>query len=145
MSCLGSIYLHDCPGQRFIPIWLIVFGCVSLLQSIISFSRRIISCFKPNNEEEGGICLYGSRCGGCCECLIVLFLFAWFIAGSVWVLGYFSDFHSPICQEHPAPCCSVVPYWFSFVIIIMLFSVVFILVTLCIPAIIVMACMYGSE
>ena len=58
----GSIYLHDCPGRKNIPIWLIVFGCVSLVQSFIDIGKR---CFRKKNEEdeEGAVRKEGGRGG----------------------------------------------------------------------------------
>ena len=52
----------------------------------------------------------------CCECLILLFLFAWLITGSVWVFGFYNQFNSTQCQADLTlpECCSAVPYWFSF-------------------------------
>ena len=56
----GAIYLDDCPDRRIIPIWLIVFGCVSLVQSFIDIGKR---CFRKKNEgdEDGAVRERGER------------------------------------------------------------------------------------
>ena len=51
----GSVYLDDCPGRKNIPVWMIVFGCVSLVQSIIDIMKRCFGKKKRNDEEEGSV------------------------------------------------------------------------------------------
>lgn len=116
MYIAGSIYIHGCPGQRLIPIWLIVFGCFSLLQTLLNTCRTVVSCCN-NNDDAGNGGDKASRGGGCCECIIIMFLFAWLIAGSVWVFGY----HGPLASQPCVDCCASVPYLFSFWSIIAIF------------------------
>ena len=50
-TCSGSVYLDDCEDRRTIPIWLIVFGCVSVVQSVIDICKR---CFRKKKDDEEG-------------------------------------------------------------------------------------------
>ena len=110
-----------------------MFGCFSLFQTLINTSRTISSCFIQSTDEEDGnggkrgkAAQHASNGGGCCESLILLFLFAWLITGSVWVFGFYRQFISmpPQCQADVtlAGCCAAVPYWFSFGSIIAIYA-----------------------
>ena len=50
-TCSGSVYFDDCEDRRTIPIWLIVFGCVSVVQSVIDICKR---CFRKKKDNEEG-------------------------------------------------------------------------------------------
>ncbi|CAI8051732.1 hypothetical protein GBAR_LOCUS28310 [Geodia barretti] len=126
MIIIGAIYLDDCPDRRIIPIWLIVFGCVSLVQSFIDIGKR---CFRKKNEgDEDGANRerYAGRSGNCLESILSFFLFIWIIIGSAWVFGYYSRFND--CGED---CCHPVPYIFSFVTLILIYTVSFMICCCC--------------
>ena len=118
------MYLHQCEGRHFIPIWLIVFGAFSLLQIAINiikrFSRR---CITPYIE-------CGTRSCCCLEFLIIIFLFVWTIVGSYWVFGFYWQYAS-CSSSHGVPCCHPVPYIFSFVTLILIYFLVFMTVSCC--------------
>ena len=125
--CIGTIYIHRCPGQNKIPIWLIVFGVFSLLQTIINCMRRCIdTCRRANTpeDEDNTKSSIANRSGGFCEGLVSLFLFAWLIVGSVWVFGYWNTYaYSGTCKPHPElHCCHPVPYLFSFITLIAIYA-----------------------
>ncbi|KAI8520735.1 hypothetical protein Bbelb_004890 [Branchiostoma belcheri] len=48
MIVLGAINLHDCPIQRMIPIYLLVFGCFGILKNIISLAVNMVD---PSSER----------------------------------------------------------------------------------------------
>ena len=104
-----------------------MFGVFSLFQTIINGTRRctesVRDATRPDDDENGGKKpSTANRGGGCCECLISLFLFAWLIVGSVWVFGFWNTYNSPGCDVN---CCHPVPYLFSFVTIIVMYVVGF--------------------
>ncbi|KAJ8298247.1 hypothetical protein KUTeg_024778 [Tegillarca granosa] len=39
MIVIGAIYLHDCPAERYIPIYLIVAGCFGLVKNLSSLGN----------------------------------------------------------------------------------------------------------
>ena len=121
----GAKYFHQCPGRDKIPIWLIVFGVFALIQTIVNGMRRCIETCRESDRTDGedNGPSYASRGGGCCEGLISLFLFAWLIVGSVWVFSYWNTFiYSQQCLESRDLCCHPVPYWFSFITLIVIYA-----------------------
>ena len=124
----GAVYLHRCQGQHIIPIWLIVFGSVSLLQTAINVIKRIFSKNKQGEEEEGAQSNYADRTGSCLETLISIFLFVWIILGSYWVFGFYGRWTvcgSTTCYCHP------VPFLFSYITLIVIYVVSGIFCCLC--------------
>ena len=113
----GTIYLDDCDSlESNIPIFLIVFGCVSLLQTIINIAKRLCGTKKKDDEtaddEEASAF---KRCGSCIESVLSLFLLAWIITGSVWVFGHYNEW-----MDHKDRCNNTV-YIFSFVILVLIY------------------------
>lgn len=117
----GAVYFNRCQGQRIIPIWLIVFGCVSLLQTFINIIKRIFRKNKQREEEEGGQSNYADRTGSCLETLISVFLFIWIILGSYWVFGYYDWWRLCNVTQDPSCYCHPVPYLFSYVTLVVIY------------------------
>ncbi|KAM5138523.1 uncharacterized protein ACMZJ9_017080 [Mantella aurantiaca] len=69
---VGAINLNACPLQRYIPIYMIVAGAFSFAYWIV----LPLQCFCPTLGKIFGI-------------LVALFMFAWFIAGNVWVFSIY--------------------------------------------------------
>ncbi|KAE8607749.1 hypothetical protein XENTR_v10011273 [Xenopus tropicalis] len=92
MIVIGAMHVGDCPREPNIPIYLIVAGAFHLL------AFCLIPLKKP--AEKVAYVL---------ESIIGLFLFCWFITGSVWVFR--------IYPENPRLCNDVV-YKFAFGILI---------------------------
>jgi len=109
----GSLSLHDCPGEPFIPIWLLVFGVFSLMQFIVSILRTLVLCCCCNGDGNAKT----TRSSGCGGCLVSAFLLAWFIAGNVYVFRFYLVFYSDDCQPVTFPvaagCCAALPYQFA--------------------------------
>ena len=139
----GAVYLHRCQGQHIIPIWLIVFGSVSLLQTAINMIKRIFRKSKQGEEEEGSQSNSAEGIGSCLETLISIFLLVWIILGSYWVFGYYSTWSEEGCRSALSMCyCHPVPYLFSFVTLIVIYatSCIFCALCCCIFITIVFAC-----
>lgn len=86
MIVIGALYKDDCRAQKFIPIWLIVagsFGCFSTITRTISNCHSLI--MKRDGLENNDTENTKVNKKSCLASLIELFLFAWFIAGNVWV------------------------------------------------------------
>ncbi|ELU15883.1 hypothetical protein CAPTEDRAFT_195995 [Capitella teleta] len=75
---IGTLYLDDCPVQRFIPIYLVVAGCFILVKGIMSIAEAYHKK-DLNKDEEYQRPRVFSRADGLVGC----FLFCWFIAGCV--------------------------------------------------------------
>ncbi|XP_069499165.1 transmembrane protein 272-like [Ambystoma mexicanum] len=89
---IGAVYLHRCPRQRYIPIWLIVNGCTVILIHILT----MVAACRPNKAIYGLLTLLG------------LFWFAWLITGSVWTFHIYPNYEG----------CDRVVYLFAFSILI---------------------------
>jgi hypothetical protein len=126
MIVIGSVYLHDCNIESRIPIFLIVFGCVSLLQTCFGLIKMAI-CRKDENDNDNR----KKKSGNFCESLITTFLIIWIIIGSVYVFGAW-----PTWQLHGSNgctfpngtvsngpyCCNPVLMIFSYVSLIIMYG-----------------------
>ncbi|XP_033746204.1 transmembrane protein 272-like [Pecten maximus] len=108
---IGASYLHDCPAERLIPIYLIVAGVFGTLKGIgligQSVKSRKNNTEGPEDEKKQPTNPFDS--------LVNLFLFAWFICGNVWVYGLKDEWVSS-----PATAgnyCHPTLYYFSFWVI----------------------------
>lgn len=73
---IGAVFLYDCPKQPYIPIYLLVSGVFTLVLDVVAWCPclKILKC----------VCaLY------VWYLLVGLFLFCWFIAGSVWIYSVY--------------------------------------------------------
>lgn len=80
----GIIYSSDCPIQRYIPVYLIVQGSVGLLIFIIHL-LAIVYILCITKFKYFFICTIAIL-----TALLGLFLFAWFIAGNIWIFSMFN-------------------------------------------------------
>ena len=127
----GFVYLNDCPGESKIPIWLVVFGFVCLLQTLIRCIKRCCCCTGRDNTEDSKISYW---IGNSLEVLLIMTLGAWTLAGSAWVFGNFYVLGDPRCTVRRAVdlCCHLVPYYCAFSLIIGLFGfVIIVCISLC--------------
>ncbi|XP_041357952.1 transmembrane protein 272-like [Gigantopelta aegis] len=88
MIVMGAVYLHDCPAERYIPIYLVVMGCFGVFKNLLSLGQRAKNRNEETNEEEGG----GGKKKTCLESVLGAFMFAWFIAGNVWIYRLYGDY-----------------------------------------------------
>jgi len=112
MIVIGSIYLHDCPRQRFIPIYLIVSGCFLVAGSLFEAIKR--HCCKRKDENNENISvkdLLRNPLGS----LVLLFTLAWLIAGSVWIYSIRNDYDSedPTSEKFCHPVLFKFSFWMT--------------------------------
>ena len=136
----GAVHIHNCNINQMIPVWMIVFGSSYILMvtfSILSFLWDCIYNFGKNLPERHYLNIFDIMVW-----IVSLFIFAWLIVGSVWVLGYYrawSGAGRQNCSVNHATslCCEKPVFMFSFVIIIidwvliLLTLVIYILSILC--------------
>merc|ERR1712227_236077 len=96
MISVGTIYKDQCPYERMIPIYLIVGGVFGVLQCISGICKRHD---KDNKSTPFDV-------------IVGLFLFAWFIAGNVWILGIFKDVNVESAEDEKY--CQSTVYYFGF-------------------------------
>ncbi|KAK5854988.1 hypothetical protein PBY51_005132 [Eleginops maclovinus] len=97
---LGLTHLKRCPVEPNIPIYLIVLGATSLLSLSLTYTMT--------NRE-------GARVPNLCSvciCILYLFSFSWFIAGSIWIYPVYPPNYIPGIARY----CHMVTYQFAFVI-----------------------------
>ena len=119
---LGSIYLNDCDIERLIPIFLIVFGCVSLLQTTIHLIKMCV-CRKKENQEGPDKKAQG---GNCCESLVTIFLFVWIIVGSYYTFRAWEDWDNAgrqSCTGENSDCCAPPVMYFTFSVLIVIYGI----------------------
>uniref|UniRef100_A0A7N6AVB0 Uncharacterized protein n=2 Tax=Anabas testudineus TaxID=64144 RepID=A0A7N6AVB0_ANATE len=105
---IGSVYLHDCPRQYLIPIFLIVAGVVGFVLSVLS----CLPCTQETNNDSTNssplsrICIIWNS-------LTSLFLSCWFIAGSVWIYSIYEPNYNKN-TTNVDPYCNKTLYLFAF-------------------------------
>ncbi|XP_061565552.1 transmembrane protein 272-like [Cololabis saira] len=90
---IGAVYLHDCPRQPYIPIYLIVFGVLGVLNAVLPILPNTL-CMALNS-------------------LMSLLLFCWFIAGNVWIYSIYQPNYDKNTTSVD-PYCDKTLYLFSF-------------------------------
>ena len=78
----GAIYLHDCPVQHLIPIYLVVVGSVGVFLIFFQIIRSICWYIRVDEGYDEHECL-PSVTTKICSALVTCFLFVWFIAGQL--------------------------------------------------------------
>ena len=117
--------MHRCQGERFIPIWLVVYGTFTLVHLIIAIIRTVVAT-RPNSHDRR-VRHTASHIGTCADLFVDLFLFAWLIAGSVWVFRFYGFVHSTSCAGGgpllPQCQCDGVVLTFAFAVIIVIYII----------------------
>ncbi|XP_036452568.1 transmembrane protein 272-like [Colossoma macropomum] len=96
---MGAVYLQECPKQHYIPIYLLVCG-------VFSTALGLLTCLPCNKDQGMDLC--------CCAWngLVSVFMFCWFISGSVWIYSiYPPNYNSTVVGE---PYCNKSLYLFAF-------------------------------
>ncbi len=120
-SLLGGIYFHRCTAGPFIPMFLVVFGSVTLSVPIFhGFKTYLIKYFYNGNDND--TCNQTKR--NSCEVLAVVFLFVWFIVGLLITFLTFQKWLengrvscTPIDSKK---CCDAPVMYFTVVVIIII-------------------------
>ncbi|XP_075265734.1 transmembrane protein 272-like isoform X2 [Convolutriloba macropyga] len=105
MIVIGALKLDDCPAEEFIPKWLLIMGCFGLLKNLMSLGQQVFNKAKDNNDKNAS--------KNPIECILDLFLFAWFIAGSVWVYRTYETVSWKTPPSSPEYCDELL-FQFSF-------------------------------
>ena len=114
--------MHQCPLNTNIPIYLIVFGCVSIVQVIVANLQSCIKNVCGSEKNDTGI----GAIFGCFNCLLIIFLIVWFFIGSYWIFSAWITWTNPTCNRsqdvtHSDPValacsCNSVLMYFAFVL-----------------------------
>lgn len=106
----GAVYLDECRIQRMIPVFLIVLGSVYLLRYTITTCLRAGS--RNDDEINDDKDTDTIRFFNVFLFFVDLFLVIWFITGSLWVYGNYTDVQY---RNSSLPSyCSRVAYLFAF-------------------------------
>jgi len=103
MIVMGAIYKDDCPAERMIPIYLIVGGSFGAAKNLFSVIQRCRKKQEEREEEQGKVHPL--------EGLVNCFMFAWFIAGCVWI--YRTTDRNPD-DPTAANYCDATLYYYAF-------------------------------
>ncbi|CAH1778449.1 unnamed protein product [Owenia fusiformis] len=105
MIVMGSVHLHNCPRERMIPIYLIVAGVFGIIKNLSNFGQRIKNRKEGNDEENAKT----NPFDGILNC----FLFAWFIAGNVWIYRTYRSYNCELPRVDAVYCdCTLYLYAF---------------------------------
>ncbi|XP_035687445.1 transmembrane protein 272-like [Branchiostoma floridae] len=120
MIAVGALSVHkqDCPIQRMIPIYLLVFGCFYLVKSLISLAERCRN-HRDNESEKNAK-------PNPVEGVLTCFLFGWFIAGNYWIYSVYTTVN--LTDPTSAMYCQPSMYQFAFWVT----TIVYIMAALCV-------------
>lgn len=119
MVSIGVKYLHDCPKEPKIPIYLLVGGCFGMLKLMSVIWKQVRArryermdhMFDSDEETNDPIM---SRSTKFTDSILSLFLFVWFIFGNIWVFNIWKPHYKPLLHE-PNNWCEETVYLFAFV------------------------------
>ena len=119
---VGSIYFHDCSMQPKVPMFLIVFGSVSLLASAVHLIKRIVY----RNEDESTQTTFKRNFF---EAFAVVFLVFCFVIGSFYIFQtwqHWSEQGHASCSEKidSNDCCDPALMYFAFISLILIYFLV---------------------
>ncbi|KAK7909797.1 hypothetical protein WMY93_014481 [Mugilogobius chulae] len=121
---IGAKYLDECPKQHYIPIYLVVMG-------VFSMTLTILSCLPCSKDPEDGTTNPLSRLCTTWNSLVSVFMFAWFIAGNVWIYGIYQpnyDKTNATIVAHESYCDKTLylfAFWTTTLVYILLLAFLF--------------------
>jgi hypothetical protein len=77
---VGIIYIKECPIQRMIPIWLIIFGALLIIKNLSTLIQRIR--YLPSDAQDRQ--KSSSTLLNLFDSFMALFLIIWFVCGNIW-------------------------------------------------------------
>lgn len=146
---VGSIDLHNCRINRLIPVWMIVYGVVSLAMTGVSVVKQCICRQKKEEQEEGQRQNKGRQSSNCLEGMLVTFLVIWVFIGSSWVFGNYSEWQAAGSQSCLMPpnittpsglCCEPRTFLFALGSLLSIYSLFF----LCCVLVCMVFCIGGA-
>ncbi|XP_046374188.1 transmembrane protein 272-like isoform X1 [Haliotis rufescens] len=105
MVAMGTIHMDNCPAEKYIPIYLIVGGSFTILVVAVRVLVKICC------SGEGNTFLF-DLISIIINLVLGLFMFAWFIAGSVWIYGLHTKYDPT--DKTAANYCDNTFYLFAF-------------------------------
>ncbi|XP_039455619.1 transmembrane protein 272-like [Oreochromis aureus] len=133
-TALGAIYLHECPREHYIPIYLIVVGAFGVF-------NILLSCLPCINEPEEGTSNPLSTIYKAWNLLIMFFAICWVIAGNVWIYSIYQPNYDKNTTDVSSYCNKTL-YLFAF----WMFTAGYILsglFFLCCPLVLICCCLCG--
>lgn len=114
----GVKYLHECPVEPNIPIYLLVggaFGLIKLLSMLWKQVRsrryeRLDDVYDPD-ADNGDLVM--SRSSKFSDIVMSLFLFIWFVCGNYWIFHLWQPNFKQLLHE-PSNWCDRTVYMFAF-------------------------------
>ncbi|WAR00921.1 TM272-like protein [Mya arenaria] len=104
MIVMGAVHKDNCPAERMIPIYLIVGGAFGIVKNLSSLMQRCMNKDKEDGDEQNAKT-------NPFDSILNCFLFAWFIAGNVWIYRTKDEWTSdPVAANY----CDPSLYWFAF-------------------------------
>ncbi|XP_033632302.1 transmembrane protein 272-like [Asterias rubens] len=124
----GAIHLDECPVEPYIPIYMIVQGSLCTLQIMITHSLRIKRCCEKRGQNLMEERTTVEKVIGGINSLIGLVIFAFFIAGNIWVFRVLTpNTTDPTAVTY----CRHSIYWFTFGTIVAVYGLVALGIVLC--------------
>ncbi|XP_033753323.1 transmembrane protein 272-like [Pecten maximus] len=106
MTAIGGVYLHDCPAERYIPIYLLVAGVFGIIKNLSSLGQKLRNRKEGEDDDQKNV---KTNPG---DMLLNCFLFAWFIAGNVWVYRTYGNFTTVATSPlYCHPTCYYFAFW----------------------------------
>ncbi|XP_071088316.1 transmembrane protein 272-like [Haliotis cracherodii] len=105
MVAMGTIHMDNCPAEKYIPIYLIVGGSFSIAVIAVRLLVKMFCSDGDNNSLFDLITII-------INIVIALFMFAWFIAGSVWIYSLHNKYNPT--DKTAANYCDKTFYLFAF-------------------------------
>ena len=140
---LGAKYKDECPVENMIPIYLIVGGSAGLLSIFCACAVESVE-YREARSPSQSVSPYWHVIKHLCRLLLPL-LFAWFIAGNVWIYkNYEPNYTDP---ESPYFCHKTL-YLFAFWVITsyyIFFGVVLVIGCVTSPALLYILLIWGFE
>ena len=104
--------MHECPLERFIPIYLIVGGISGILKNIALIVENIVQRYSERLSDRIKHSKYLVYIWRAVNLIFNLFMLAWTIAGGYWVYHVYSDVTNTQYQQ-----CNELLYKFGFGIV----------------------------
>ncbi|CAG5119065.1 unnamed protein product, partial [Candidula unifasciata] len=144
MIVFGVKYLDECPLETKIPIFLIVGGCFGIVKILVVLGKYVQNRHMGSVDNLAGEVdddrVVQSKTYRSINSALSLFLIAWNVLGSVWVLRIWKPRFEPLLHR-PDVWCHRSLYFFSVAIIVAVYAVLglMVLVVTC------LLCMYRTS
>ncbi|XP_046546622.1 transmembrane protein 272-like isoform X2 [Haliotis rubra] len=110
MTTIGVNYLHDCPREPKLPIYLVVGGCFGILKLIFLLWKQVRRHKEVTDLHDDEDLVTMTRMT---NIALNIFLTIWFVFGHYWVVGIWKPHFSAPLHE-PKNWCERTVFLFSF-------------------------------